>query len=123
MNAKPCPTAPIGEDPDHCDVCNGYGERCPVFVLYHLKGPCAADDCLVAAKASRDVKILAYQLAIREHQAADDRLSELLHAKYGKRAGDMRYKPAETVEIAEAMRAKLEAGERQQTTWLATMRG
>ena len=65
--------------------------------------------------------IEAYQAAIRAHQAADDHLSQLLQARYGKRAGDMRYRPAETVEIADAMRAKLDAGERQQQAWLQTM--
>lgn len=94
-----------------------------MFVAYHLKGPCAADDCLVASNASHDVKVLAYQLAIEAHMAADDHLRTLLQAKYGKRAGDMRYRPAETVEIADAMRAKLDASEMQQTTWLATSKG
>lgn len=69
-----------------------------------------------------DPEIVArYQAAIRANQAACDHLSRLLRAKYGKRAGTMRYKPAETVEIAEAMRAKLEASSAQQAAWLATM--
>src|SRR6185312_11551363 len=54
-----------------------------------------------------------YQEAIRAHQAADEALSTLLRARYGKRAGDMRYRPAETPEIADAMRVKLAAGEAQ----------
>jgi len=66
--------------------------------------------------------IRAYQEAIKAHQAADDELSRLLIAKYGKRAGDMRYRPAETVEIGDAMRRKLDASEAQQTAWLATRR-
>lgn len=63
--------------------------------------------------------IYAYQAAIKIHQQADVHLTALLKAKYGKRAGDMRYRPAETVEIADAMLAKLAASERQQTAWLA----
>lgn len=65
--------------------------------------------------------IHAYQDAIRAHQEADDRLSALLRARYRKRAGDMRYQKPETVDIANAMHAKLEASERQQVAWLATM--
>lgn len=65
--------------------------------------------------------IARYQAAIKAHQAADDALSTLLRARYGKRAGDMRYRKPETMEIAEAMRAKLEAGEAQQIAWLKTM--
>ncbi len=61
----------------------------------------------------------AYQTAINDAQAADEALSALLTAKYGKRAGDMRYKPAETVEIAQAMHAYLEASEARQKAWLA----
>ncbi len=67
--------------------------------------------------------IATYQAAIKTHQIACDHLSRLLKAKYGKRAGDMRYRQAETVEIADAMRAKLDASEAQQNAWLATMRG
>ena len=63
-----------------------------------------------------------YQEAVRAAQAADDRLSALLHVKYGKRAGDMRYRPAETVEIGLAMMAYLEASDARQTAWLATSR-
>ena len=70
---------------------------------------------------NRNEIIGTYQSAIRANQLADSILSALLKAKYGKRAGDMRYRPAETVEIANAMRAKLEASEAQQTAWLATM--
>lgn len=62
-----------------------------------------------------------YQAAVRAHQKADDALSALLKAKYGKRAGDMRYRASETVEIAQAMRAKLDASEAQQIAWLSTM--
>lgn len=62
-----------------------------------------------------------YQAAIRAAQAADDRLSAVLRAQYGKRAGDMRYRKPETVEIADAMRAYYEASEAKQTAWLATM--
>jgi len=65
--------------------------------------------------------VTTYQAAIKAHNAADDYLSKLLTAKYGKRAGDMRYRKPETREIAEAMAAKLAAGEAQQTAWLATM--
>lgn len=65
--------------------------------------------------------IQAYQAAIKTAQAADDRLSALLRAKYGKRAGDMRYRKAETVEIAKAMREYLQASEARQAAWLATM--
>ena len=65
-------------------------------------------------------KIVRYQETIKQHQTADDRLSALLEARYGKkRMGDMRYRPAETVEILEAMTAKLKASEAQQTAWLA----
>ena len=71
---------------------------------------------------TREDLIKAYQAAITEHQTACSHLSALLTAKYGKRAGDMRYRSAETVEIAQAMRAKLEASERQQTAWLAYQR-
>jgi hypothetical protein len=67
-------------------------------------------------------RIAEYQAAIKAAQIADDQLSALLQAKYGKRAGDMRYRPAETVEIANAMRAFLEASERRQTAWLAYQR-
>lgn len=65
--------------------------------------------------------IAAYQAAIKAHEATDTHLSALLTAKYGKRAGDMRYRAPETVEIANAMRANLAASEAQQTAWLATM--
>jgi len=67
----------------------------------------------------RDQAIHTYQATIKSAQQADDALSALLRAKYGKRAGDMRYRPAETVEIAQAMRAYLEASEARQTAWLA----
>lgn len=71
----------------------------------------------------RDVFAIArYQRAIKTHQIADDKLSALLTAKYGKWAGDMRYRPAETVAIADAMKEKLQASEEQQTAWLATMK-
>lgn len=70
---------------------------------------------------NRNDTINAYQSAIRANHLADSILSALLKAKYGKRAGDMRYRVAETVEIANAMRAKLEASAAQQTLWLATM--
>jgi hypothetical protein len=70
-------------------------------------------------KASR---IAAYQAANKAAQLADDKLSALLKAKYGKRAGDMRYRPAETVEIAEAMKTYLQASERRQNAWLAYQR-
>jgi hypothetical protein len=63
--------------------------------------------------------IEAYQATSKTAQAACTHLSTLLKAKYGKRAGDMRYQPAETVEIGEAMRAYLEASEARQTAWLA----
>lgn len=66
--------------------------------------------------------IRAYSEARLQHQRADDLLSALLTAKYGKRAGDMRYRPAETMEIADAMRIKLAASAAQQTAWLATMK-
>lgn len=66
--------------------------------------------------------IARYQAAIKAHDAADAALSALLHARYGKRAGDMRYRKPETVEIADAMRAKLAAGEAQQKAWLETMK-
>lgn len=70
----------------------------------------------------RDIFVVGrYQRAIKTHQIADDKLSALLTAKYGKRAGDMRYRPAETVAIADAMKEKLQASEEQQTAWLATM--
>lgn len=71
---------------------------------------------------TREDRIRAYQDANKVAQSACDALSALLTAKYGKRAGDMRYRKPETVEIAQAMRAKLEADERKQTAWLATMR-
>lgn len=64
-----------------------------------------------------------YRDARRVQQTACDHLSALLHAKYGKRAGDMRYRPAETREIGEAMTAYLQASEATQTAWLATMEG
>jgi hypothetical protein len=66
--------------------------------------------------------VAAYQAANRAAQAACNNLSALLRAKYGKRAGDMRYRKPETVEIAEAMRAYLEASEARQAAWLATSR-
>lgn len=69
----------------------------------------------------RQLAIATYQAANRAAQTADDRLSALLQAKYGTRAGDMRYRRAETVEIAEAMRAYLEASEARQNAWMATM--
>ena len=66
--------------------------------------------------------IRTYQDANAHHLAVCAHLSTLLKARYGKRAGDMRYRPAETREIAEAMRAKLDASEATQIAWLATMR-
>lgn len=72
--------------------------------------------------ARKHEAVTAYQAAIKAHQITDDTLSALLTAKYGKRAGDMRYRPAETMEIAQAMRAKLDASEAQQTLWLAYQR-
>jgi hypothetical protein len=63
--------------------------------------------------------VTTYQQTLKAAQEADTHLSTLLQAKYGKRAGDMRYRPAETVEIAQAMRAYLEASEARQTAWLA----
>ena len=66
--------------------------------------------------------IQTYQSAIRANHSADEHLAALLVAQYGKkRAGDMRYRAPETVEIGLAMRAKLEASEQQRTAWLATM--
>lgn len=74
--------------------------------------------------AGRKLELIeAYQAAVQAHKAADVHLSALLTAKYGKRAGDMRYRKPETVEIAEAMRAKLNASEAQQTAWLAYQKG
>lgn len=64
---------------------------------------------------------MTYQNAVMAAQTACDALSALLTARYGKRAGDMRYRKPETVEIANAMRVYLEASERRQTAWLATM--
>lgn len=71
---------------------------------------------------TRDHIIAEYQSAIRAAQEACDHLSHLLRAKYGKRAGDMRYRPAETIDIADAMRAYLHASDARQTAWLATMK-
>lgn len=72
---------------------------------------------------TRETVIRAYQDAIKAQQAADERLSALLVTQYGKkRASEMRYRRPETVEIAEAMNAKLHASEAQQSAWLATMR-
>ena len=62
-----------------------------------------------------------YQDARRAQQDACDRLSALLRATYGKQAGDMRYRPAETREIGDAHTAYLQASEATQTAWLATM--
>jgi hypothetical protein len=58
-----------------------------------------------------------YQEAIKVAQAECTALSVLLIEKYGKRAGDMRYKPAETPEIAEAMRALLAANAVAHAAW------
>lgn len=71
------------------------------------------------AALERSHVVQAYQVAIRLHQIADDRLSLLLVSRYGKRAGDMRYRPAETPAIADAMRAKVQAAEIQYAAWSA----
>jgi len=71
--------------------------------------------------AEKGKLIQAYQDAILANKAACDKLSQLLKAKYGKWAGDMRYRPAETVEIAEAMKAHLTTSEQRQVAWLAYM--
>lgn len=60
-----------------------------------------------------------YHAAYCAAKDADDRLSTLLRAKYGKRAGDMRYRPAETEPIACAMRAFVAASDAQHAAWLA----
>lgn len=70
---------------------------------------------------NRNDIIATYQAAIKANREADQILSSLLKSKYGKMAGDMRYRRAETVEIADATKAKLEASEAQQTAWMATM--
>ena len=81
------------------------------------------DGTVVAAtRADRATLVACYQSSVKVAQVADEVLSVLLHAKYGKRAGDMRYRPAETVEIAQAMRDYLEASEARQTAWLAYVR-
>lgn len=77
---------------------------------------------VIASRTCRQEAIERYQASNRVAQAADDALSTLLRAKYGKRAGDMRYRPAETVEIGGAMQAYLKASEAKQMAWLAYQR-
>lgn len=63
--------------------------------------------------------IEAYQAATKVAMATDECLSLLLIVKYGKRAGDMRYRAPETTEIADAMQTKLHADAAQQAAWKA----
>jgi len=63
----------------------------------------------------------AYQTATKAAQEADDRLSTLLQAKYGDRAGDMRYRypPTESTEIDQAKQVYLDASQTRHIAWLA----
>lgn len=62
-----------------------------------------------------------YMIATRLQMEADQHLSHLLSDKYGKRAGDMRYAPAETSEIAAAMDRYKELGQMTHAAWLDTL--
>jgi len=66
----------------------------------------------------------AYQAAIKAAQVADDRLSALLQAKYGDRAGDMRYRylPTESTEIDQAKQVYLDASQARHIAWLALVK-
>lgn len=70
---------------------------------------------------THDEAVTNYRNANHVAQAADDHLSTLLHKAYGRAAGDMRYRAAQTPEIAEAMRAYQLASEARYSAWLLTL--
>ena len=58
----------------------------------------------------REALLATWKAARKVAQDADAALSLILVESYGvKRAGDMRYRPAETNEIEQAMQAKVDA--------------